>query len=148
MTTRSAACSLVSEEQLAIPWDWKPRSQAPPRPHCTLPHQAPAAGSALRHPREQDLAQSLCPPPQHTCPLLTRLTSHLAAARPAARAPPLEPRLSGRFVLPVPSALLFLASPLRVLGAFPGLKGPQPHLILTSPIGWPGSSSNISAGDA
>lgn len=74
---------LLGHHRSSFPWDRKPCFQPPPHPHCTLPHQL----QALRHPREQGLAQSLCPPSQHTCPLPTRLTSHLAAACPAALYP-------------------------------------------------------------
>lgn len=120
-----------SQEQL--PWDRKPCFQPPPHPHCTLPHQL----QALQHPREQGLAQSLCPPSQHTCPLPTRLTSHVAAACPAAHGP--GDAALRALSLAGPSALLFLASLCRVLGAFPGLNGPQPHLNSDKPhwLTWP-----------
>lgn len=87
MTDHSQCRLLLGHRGAAFPWDWQPCSHpGPSPPHRTLPHQAPAAELlALPHPREQ--AQSLCPPPHHTCPLPTRLTPHLAAARPAAHLP-------------------------------------------------------------
>lgn len=84
MTTCSAACSLAIEEQPS-PGTGSPAPR--PRPAPTAHYRTRHQLQALRHPREQDLAQSLCPPPQHTCPLLTRLTSHQAAAQPAAHLP-------------------------------------------------------------
>lgn len=87
MTTHSAACSLAIRGAAFPPGTGSPASRPPP-PAPPRHTTAPAAGSAA--PREQDLAQSLCPPPQHTCPLPTRLTSRLAAARPAAHLPRLR----------------------------------------------------------
>lgn len=84
MTTCSAACSLATEERPS-PGTGSPAPR--PRPAPTAHYRTRHQLQALRHPREQDLAQSLCPPPQHTCPLLTRLTSHQAAAQPAACLP-------------------------------------------------------------
>lgn len=108
MTTCSAACSLATEERPS-PGTGSPAPR--PRPAPTAHYRTRHQLQALRHPREQDLAQSLCPPPQHTCPLLTRLTSQLAATWPVH--PGLLPTFlspchspGGRFV----SALLFLAS--------------------------------------
>ncbi|ERE91996.1 hypothetical protein H671_1g0545 [Cricetulus griseus] len=71
-------CLLLGHQRSSFPLGLEARlpGPSPPPPHTT----APAAGSAqlqalrLPHPREQDLAQPMCPP-QHTCPLPTRLTS-------------------------------------------------------------------------
>lgn len=108
MTDHSQCRLLLGHRGAAFPWDWQPCSHpGPSPPHRTLPHQAPAAELlALPHPREQ--AQSLPSSPPHLPPP-DKANSPFSRS-PACCAPPLELTLSGRFVLRVPSALLFLAS--------------------------------------
>uniref|UniRef100_A0A8C8USE0 Uncharacterized protein n=1 Tax=Peromyscus maniculatus bairdii TaxID=230844 RepID=A0A8C8USE0_PERMB len=74
---------LLGHQRSSFPLGLEAPLPGPSHPHCTGPHQL----QALWLPQEQDLAQSLSPPPQHTCPLLTGVTSHLGAACPDAHLP-------------------------------------------------------------
>lgn len=104
MTDHSQCRLLLAAEEQPSPGTGSPApTQAPPRPtaHYRTRHplqsRSVSVVLALWRPREQ--AQSLCPPPHHTRPLQTRLTPHLAAARPAAHLPcfagPLCPAVPG-----------------------------------------------------
>lgn len=111
MTTCSAACSLATEERPS-PGTGSPAPRpgpAPPRPHCTLPHQAPAAGSAA--PTGAGFGSVPVPSsPTHLPP--PDKVNFPSSRSPACCVPPSEPSLLalGRFVSRVPPALLFLAS--------------------------------------
>lgn len=119
-----------SQEQLPLGPEALLPAPSPPPLHTT----APAAGSAA------PTGAGFGSVPVPSFPI--HLPSPDKANFPLSRSLPccaLPWRRSGLFLLQVPSALLFLASLCRVLGAFPGLKGPQPHLNSDKPhwLTWP-----------
>lgn len=122
---------LLGHHRSSFPWDRKPCFQPPPHPHCTLPHQL----QALRHPREQGLAQSLCPPSQHTyLPSPDKANFPLSRSLPCCALPWRCCSLGSFFC----RSLLLCCSWLPCTGSWEhslALKGPSPISIQTNPTG-------------